>query len=415
MDFDHSRDAAVSEEMSRKRNHEGKDGGGKESKRRFERNSKPALKMLLPGGAVGRLMGKGGKNIGEVEARYNAHIEVSGAKDYYPGTQDRSVVLFAEVESIQQLVDHIIDEVNDDPNDTRGVGGVTVMAVANAAMGLVMGRGGSIVKEIQEESGANVNIQKQKESMLPEERLVTLTGTKEQKKKAAQMIIEKLSIDPMRMSESRTQYDPYAPGSHRGGGGGDFRGSRGDGRRGGGGDRDHRGGGGGGRDDSRRGGFNLTPNLRSEQLYAQPVVSYEELASKLYGGVGALGGLGGLGSLAAAAAAAVGGGGGGGDSSEGYEAKSRLKAKTSWTITMEVPNELVGTIVGKGGQTINEITRTSHAQISFSGKEEFAPGTQDRLLTIQGNKKQVQKAHMLIDQRVLEADRNAPQNHHHAY
>merc|ERR1712183_491795 len=100
----------------------------------------------------------------------------------------------------------------------------------------------------------------------------------------------------------------------------------------------------------------------------------------------------------AAAAAAV----GNFDAAASYEARS--KAKTVHSVEMEIPNSMVGSIVGKSGVTINEISRSSGAQISFSGKEEFAPGTQDRILTIKGSKKQVQKAHMLIDSKVLEVE-----------
>ena len=116
----------------------------------------------------------------------------------------------------------------------------------------------------------------------------------------------------------------------------------------------------------------------------------------LYPAAGGLGGLS-LGAAAAAAAAAVGG-------VDGATYEARCKAKTTFSVEMQIPNVMVGSIVGKSGVAINEIQRGSGAQISFSGKDEFVPGTQDRILTIRGTKRQVLKAHMLIDTKVLEVE-----------
>jgi RNA-binding protein Nova len=83
-----------------------------------------------------------------------------------------------------------------------------------------------------------------------------------------------------------------------------------------------------------------------------------------------------------------------------YEPKSRIK--TTHLIQMEIPNSIVGAIVGKQGQTINEFTRASGAHINFSAKDEFAPGTTNRILTIKGGKNQIQNAYMLIDQKIAQ-------------
>jgi len=398
-DYDYTQDVDIEQENNneRKRKHEGGDHG-RDGKRSSRGRDKPTLKLLLPSFAIGKLIGKGGKNIGDLESKHNANIEVAPAKDFYPGTDDRCVALSADIEEIQSLVTYMIMDVHEDSRD-KGEGQDTVMAVTNTAVGFVMGRGGSNVKEIQTESRAQIKIQKQNESLLPDERLIIISGNREQKRKAAEMIVEKLSGAPMRMSDPRTKYDPYASkhnSNDRGGsrGGGDHRGDRGDR-----GDR-------GGRDGDRRGGFNLSSSLRNDPYAPDPMRYMQDEPAARYnsiygdGGAGALGGL----AAAAAAAAAV----NNFDGSATYESQSRAKSKTAWKVTMEIPNGMVGSIVGKGGSAINEITRASHAQISFSGKDEFAPGTQDRFLTIEGDKKQVQKAHMLIDQKIMEVERSAP-------
>jgi len=373
-EYDYSRDVDVNEEANNRKNkrpYEGNDYGGRDSKRsNRNRLTKPTLKVLVPNMAVGKLIGEGGNDTNELENKYSANIEVAPARDFFPGTECRSVNLSAEIDQIIALVNYIIDDVYDERDNNTDF----TLAITDFAVGFVMGRGGSVIKTIQEDSGAGIRIQKQNDAPCPGERTVTISGNKEQKRTAALAIIDKMSSEPMRMSkphskyESKNQsYDPYQqPPRH---------------------------------EDRRAGGFNLSSTLRGgggdhgRFVQDEPARGY----GGLYGGAGGMG----LGAAAATAAAAL-GGLGGLDAAAGYEA--RCKAKTTFTVEMQIPNAMVGGIVGKSGSTINEIQRNSGAQISFSGKDEFVPGTHDRILTIKGSKKQVLKAHMLIDSKVLEVE-----------
>ena len=78
--------------------------------------------------------------------------------------------------------------------------------------------------------------------------------------------------------------------------------------------------------------------------------------------------------------------------------------KTPVTIQMEIPDVLVGAILGKGGKTVNEFIQFSGAKIQFSAKNDFAPGTTDRVLTIQGDLNQTQIAYFLINQKISQAE-----------
>merc|ERR550519_271656 len=82
-----------------------------------------------------------------------------------------------------------------------------------------------------------------------------------------------------------------------------------------------------------------------------------------------------------------------------YTPKSGAKAKFQCEI--EVPDKMVGTILGKGGHTIGEFSRSTGSKLQFSAKEEYAPGTTNRILTITaGTMQQVQNAYMLVDERL---------------
>ena len=64
-----------------------------------------------------------------------------------------------------------------------------------------------------------------------------------------------------------------------------------------------------------------------------------------------------------------------------------------------IPNDLAGAIIGPGGQRIRKIRNDSKATITI---DEPAPGSSERVITIAGNKKQIQTAQYLLQQSVRE-------------
>jgi len=64
-----------------------------------------------------------------------------------------------------------------------------------------------------------------------------------------------------------------------------------------------------------------------------------------------------------------------------------------------IPNDLAGAIIGPGGQRIRKIRNDSKATITI---DEPAPGSTERVITIAGNKKQIQTAQYLLQQSVRE-------------
>merc|ERR1712227_357072 len=64
-----------------------------------------------------------------------------------------------------------------------------------------------------------------------------------------------------------------------------------------------------------------------------------------------------------------------------------------------IPNDLAGAIIGPGGQRIRKIRNDSKATITI---DEPADGSNERVITIAGNKKQIQAAQYLLQQSVRE-------------
>jgi len=380
-----------------------------EWRKKQNNNGRLLLKILIPNFVAGRLIGKAGSNINDLETKFEASIQVSPSKEFYPGTGERIVTVSADPLCIIDFCKYMIENVQvNQESDTiyAGFQHDFKIVITNIAAGLVMGKGGCTIKSIQKESGAKINISKQDESNVPGERLLKISGNLEQRSKACTQIITKMVADPRtKISNSNIRYVdvydtpvtiaapltppplPFSPG-------------------------------------------NLSPpphimnqppngmvpnmvpictqpmpyfNYNYSYNYAQlaPVQDCAVRYTYNYGGTVCNG-------YEPTTTTAVYSGKenivyGPEPPVQGhiqYEPKSRIK--TTHLIQMEIPNSIVGAIVGKQGQTINEFTRASGAHINFSAKDEFAPGTTNRILTIKGGKNQIQNAYMLIDQKIAQ-------------
>jgi RNA-binding protein Nova len=75
-------------------------------------------------------------------------------------------------------------------------------------------------------------------------------------------------------------------------------------------------------------------------------------------------------------------------------------------LEVEVPENLVGAILGKRGQTLVEFQTNSGAKIQISKKGEYIPGTRNRKVTITGAPNQAQLAHFFVTQKVAQEEQN---------
>lgn len=73
------------------------------------------------------------------------------------------------------------------------------------------------------------------------------------------------------------------------------------------------------------------------------------------------------------------------------------------SITLAVPDDRIGAIVGRGGKTITEIQQTSGVKIKISDRGDFVAGTKNRKVTIAGTADGVRIAQHLLTQKVQES------------
>lgn len=76
-------------------------------------------------------------------------------------------------------------------------------------------------------------------------------------------------------------------------------------------------------------------------------------------------------------------------------------------VTLPVPGNRVGAIIGKGGEVINQLKLVVGVRIRVSDREDLVPGTQNRKVTISGPTECVQIAQILINQKISAASGSA--------
>ncbi len=67
---------------------------------------------------------------------------------------------------------------------------------------------------------------------------------------------------------------------------------------------------------------------------------------------------------------------------------------------LQVPDQMIGAIVGRAGQTINEIMQTTQTRVQISQKGEYIPGTRNRQVTVTGTPETIQYATSIITQKL---------------
>jgi len=329
---------------------------------------KMAIKFLISNIQAGSLIGKAGKAIKELCAVTESRVTVSGSQEVFPGTADRVVLITGTKDAVSmastliwemmvQLVKAAGEEKRDfdwspaaciqslGANDNVQV--TSKITIPAAAGGLILGKGGETVRSITTDSGARLMMTSKEDALLTQERVITVSGEAGQCIKAVNLIISKL-VEQEEMSSFVNKGTSYGSNTLSGNNYGAL--------------------------PMPMGG----PQGRGGNM-------------NIYGGPG--------GGQKRSYDQGLGGGG-------LYTGNTEVdQAQT--TITIAVPNDHVGHILGKQGMTLREITSLSGAKVNVSGRDEFVEGTTNRLVTITGSAQCAQAAHMYITQR-LETPVNPP-------
>lgn len=172
-----------------------------------------SLKFLVSSTFAGSLIGTGGASVKELMEVTGCRVTVSGTQDFFPGTSERVVVLSGESENVTiaaSLIWELLYLQNQNPGKIRSIvwspksykdllssdnervltGKITIPADAG---GLILGRGGANMRFMCEECGAKIQMTTKEEAVFTQERVMSITGTVPQCRKATSLIISKLS------------------------------------------------------------------------------------------------------------------------------------------------------------------------------------------------------------------------------
>ncbi|KAH7685167.1 far upstream element-binding protein [Dioscorea alata] len=209
-------------------------------------------KIEVPSNKVGVLIGKSGETIKNLQINSGAKIQITRDADADPRSATRPVELIGKLEDInraERLIKAVIAEADagGSPSlvargfDTTQTGAEQVeIQVPNEKVGLVIGKGGETIKNLQTKSGARIQLipQHLPEGDLSKERTVRVTGNKRQIEVAKELIKDVLNQVPTRPSSlsggynqqsfrargptTSNQWGPRAPPQSQMGGGYDY-------------------------------------------------------------------------------------------------------------------------------------------------------------------------------------------------
>ena len=382
-------------------------------------NDRPsAIKLLVPISAAGALIGRGGSTISILQEQSGARIKLSQSNDYYPGTQDRIVLITGNASSVacgaRLVAEHLqnieqgsvnsdgqfgnstgsnkspeagnegsdssivdssnlvqatdssksnkslngstssrMDATENNNNISSQVGkGLTIikLLVPKSAGGLLIGKGGQTNKQLSEESGARVKLAPKEESessaTSTEERIVTVIGAYESCQRALAMILQKMEEQPefARYQNLTTSYSRSQ---------------------------------------------NLPLSIHpSYDIQAFTTQTFSENGRPFHPkGEMALSNI--------------------GIANSNIEGLMGLNSMIPSTVyTLHVPDRMVGAILGRSGVVLKDIQAQTGAKVTISKRGQYAAGTQDRIVTIQGSPYGADMAKDLVINKIHNSSQN---------
>ncbi|KAJ0966640.1 hypothetical protein J5N97_023557 [Dioscorea zingiberensis] len=284
--------------------------------------SKPAhIRFLASHTAAGSIIGKGGSTISDFQMLSGARIQLSRNNEFFPGTSDRIIMVSGSFHEIMKAMELILGKLlheEEDITDAEGRSRLKLL-VPNSSCGALIGKGGSTIKSLIEDSQANIKISPQDSLLIGvRDRLVTLTGSQEELLCALDLILSKLVEDSyyLRSVSSPWPYLGVVLPTHPG-----------------------------------------VPNVHG---------------------------------MSSSEPSAIGG------KAPRKKAVSGKSPDQNESVTLNIADEHIGVIVGRGGKNITEITEVTGTKIKISERGVFLPGTNDRKVTITGSHEAVSAAEELI-------------------
>ncbi|CDS40825.1 RNA binding protein Nova 1 [Echinococcus multilocularis] len=174
------------------------------------------LKILVPSVAAGAIIGKNGEAITNIQNCTGAKVKMSKANDFYPGTNERVCLIIGTTAAITEVYDYISEKIYEKPETaSRMVADGRVpyerhkqvkILVPNSTAGMIIGKGGSFIKEIKSKTGAFIQVSQKSREMSLAERCITVGGELNQTRETMRLLLTKIAEDPLSSSCPNISY-----------------------------------------------------------------------------------------------------------------------------------------------------------------------------------------------------------------
>ena len=159
--------------------------------------ARETVDMIVPANKAGLIIGSHGDNLRRIEKQ--AQVKMQFDQQWQGGENERRVIITGfpeDIEEARRLIMEKIHEEKDYYKSRNNYDSIQIM-VHNSKIGLIIGRGGETVKDLQDRSGAKIFVnQDAKVDLSASEKPVTISGDPEAIKVAQSMINDILNGGP---------------------------------------------------------------------------------------------------------------------------------------------------------------------------------------------------------------------------
>lgn len=130
--------------LTKRPSHEEEEGGDEPSPQKQHQGENDAdsisVRFLISNGNAGSVIGKGGATITEFQTQSGARIQLSRAREFFPGTTDRILLLSGSINSILTALHLLLSKIKSDNADAEPDNTSTAkIVVPNACCGAIIG------------------------------------------------------------------------------------------------------------------------------------------------------------------------------------------------------------------------------------------------------------------------------------
>jgi far upstream element-binding protein len=150
--------------------------------------------IKIPDSLVGLVIGRGGESIQRMQSEAGAKIQV--APDGSAINGERVVTITGspdKVELARRLVEDVVaknkEEVNPDTIGQMDAGNSEAMMILSSRVGLIIGKGGEMIKTLSERSGCKLQMIQDGPWLTASEKPLKITGERENRMRAREMVL----------------------------------------------------------------------------------------------------------------------------------------------------------------------------------------------------------------------------------